>query len=81
MLTPQEVEQAWSQYDPFSEHEMGNEFCPYCFTTTRMCHKCGGDMHNQLIDVPDNDGTSRMMIEYLCEDCIHYYTEEVERLR
>lgn len=71
MLSELEFEKFWQEFDPFQDHEIGNDFCPACYVPNHMCHVCGNIMHNSLYTTDDET-----LIENLCESCGYYYTEE-----
>jgi len=69
-----EADEIWHDYDPFEEHDHGEELCMACFTYTRVCPHCHeGLMHSNLLTVDEET-----MIEYLCDSCAYYHADNYE---
>jgi hypothetical protein len=77
MISEIEFDKTWSDYDPFSDHDHGNDMCAGCFTYTVTCHHCHmGLMHSNFISVDDEQ-----MIEFLCDQCGKYFVDNYQQKR
>jgi hypothetical protein len=75
MISELEFYKLWDDFDPYSYHEYGNDFCPECVIPSKTCHQCSGVMHTALLETEDS-GT---IAEYLCDNCGSYHTTEYRK--
>lgn len=76
MISDTELDSLWRDFDPYSDHDIGNNLCMECLYPTRTCHKCGNLLHNEEYETTTDDGEPIIMVWHLCEECGYQHTEE-----
>lgn len=76
MISDTALDSLWRDFDPYQDHEIGNDLCAECIYPTKMCHKCGNILHNSEYEGFTESDESVLMTEWLCEECGYNHREE-----